>query len=261
MRQGRKRGARSAELANAKGRRSQSDRPGTRRREPISGEFLVEGWRREIDELLASAGAQGLTVDSQAPARLLSFCLQVNADARITGLVSKADLPLLVRKHVAASLGVLLVEEPSPRKRWIDVGSGGGFPGMVVKICRPDARIVLLDSSLKKTEFLSRAGKTLSLDGMEVVRGRVEKTPAGSPGFDVILMRAVASLSESLRLLNGIAILGTKLLTYKGLAWDKELKEANEAMGVLGWQFEGIHPVPWAPSRILKLVRTAVEQS
>ena len=141
----------------------------------IPEEMLFANWRREIDELLAKAGEIGVNVDPRAPERLLRFCREVRDYSRIGGLVSKDDLPFLVKKHVAASLGVLTIETPSPDELWIDVGSGGGFPGMVVKICRPDARIVLLDSSLKKTEFLQRAGRELGLEELRVMRGRVEE--------------------------------------------------------------------------------------
>ncbi|MFH1143188.1 MAG: RsmG family class I SAM-dependent methyltransferase, partial [Candidatus Eisenbacteria bacterium] len=233
-------------------------------------------------------------------------------------LVSRGDRAQLPAKHVAASLGALLVEQPQAGSRWIDVGTGGGFPGMVLKICRPDARITLLDSSEKKTAFLERIGRRLQLPDFEVIRGRVEELTRGSKraigacagddatleggpsseirvcseggvpleggvfsencvsaegatptdgrgtaegssflippkGYDVILMRAVARLSESLRLVDSISASRARLLIYKGPAWDEELKEAAESRNRLGWQFLDLHPIPWAKSRILRL--------
>ena len=226
-------------------------------------------WAKEITDLLASASAHGLRLAPDTDKRLMLFCQEVCAESPYVNLVSGSDLPHIVTKHVAASLGVLLVEQPRVDQRWVDVGTGGGFPGVVVKICCPEAKIVLLDSSEKKTRFLEGLRSKLGLEDLEVLRGRVQDLrTVGVPGtegswpgsvidrgFDVILMRAVASLAESLGLIEPIASPKARLLTFKGPAWEEEVRLADEAMRRHGWRFRGITPIPWTRSRILCLDR------
>jgi 16S rRNA (guanine527-N7)-methyltransferase len=220
-------------------------------------------------DLLASASAHGVRLAPDTDKRLLLFCREVCAESPFVNLVSSSDLPHIVTKHVAASLGVLLVEHPRVDQRWVDVGTGGGFPGVVVKICCPEAKIVLLDSSEKKTRVLDGLRSKLALEDLEVLRGRVQDlgtlgiqgTEGSRPasvigrGFDLILMRAVASLAESLGLIESVASPKARFLTFKGPAWEQEVRLADEAMRRHGWRFRGITPIPWARSRILCLDR------
>jgi 16S rRNA (guanine527-N7)-methyltransferase len=209
-------------------------------------------------DLLSTVRQHGIQVDGQAEERLLSYCMKVAACASTHDLVSMRDIEHLVTKHVAASLGVLAVEIPQAGQLWIDAGTGGGFPGMVVKICRPELQIVLLDSSQKKTAFLRSTGESIGLTDLNVVCSRMEesitaKCSVASSGFDVILMRAVAPLNRITVWANSLCHPGSRLLVFKGPQWKQEVDQSRAAIECAGWIIDELTQIPWAHPKILRL--------
>lgn len=123
----------------------------------------------------------------------------------------------------------LAFAELLPRRgRFLDLGSGGGFPGIVVALHEPLRTVHLLDATRKKTGFLREAAETLGLD-VEVHTGRAEELGAGELGgtFDVVTARAVAPLA-TLVVWSGpfLGPLGS-LYAIKGERWAAELDEAT----------------------------------
>lgn len=122
-------------------------------------------------------------------------------------------------------------------KNLIDVGSGGGLPGMVLAICRPDIEVTLLEATAKKARFLDATREKLALKNVTVVCDRAETGAAPkSPlreSFDVITARAVAPLRVLLELTIPFARVGGTLLAIKGEKAPKELQEAARALRVL----------------------------
>jgi 16S rRNA (guanine527-N7)-methyltransferase len=168
------------------------------------------------------------------------------------------DVDHLVTKHVAASIGVLEVETPQPGQKWIDAGTGGGFPGMVVKICRPDLQIALLDSSHKKAAFLRSTADHLGLDDLDVICSRMEdpftvRCGGTAAGFDVILMRAVAPLARAIDWANSLCRPGSRLLVFKGPQWKQEVDQSRAAMERAKWVIEDLTQISWAHPKILRL--------
>jgi 16S rRNA (guanine527-N7)-methyltransferase len=209
-------------------------------------------WAGQIERLLARVEPHGVPTAAGTADRLAAYCAAVAEAAAWAGLVSPKDIPLLVEKHVAPSIGPLLVERPVAAARWIDVGTGGGFPGMVIKLCRPTLDITLLDSSRKKTIFLERFRRQLAMRDLRIVEARVEECPGT---YDVILMRAMAPLSRALPLLDSVSGTGSRLLTFKGPGWEDELAAAQQVLGQHRWRYDGAHEIPWARPRLLKMVR------
>ncbi len=229
--------------------------------------------------------------------RLEAYCRALLNWSPRAGLVSAKDMPNLVRTHLGASLGPLLIKPPRTGECWIDVGTGGGLPGLVLKLCRPDLDMTLVDSSRKKTIFLERVRELLEVKRLAVIQARAEtlRLPSmeefaeesaekglaqrvvggsvseGSPlargpkgegnasadRFETILMRAVAPLSKALSLIDGIAAPGTTLITYKGMEWETEAEAARPVMDQLGWRLEEALQIPWAPPKLLRLKRIA----
>lgn len=227
-------------------------------------------WSRQIGDLLKQAEAHGVRCAPGSSARLEAYCGAVSSWAKRAGLVSKGDLPFLVQKHIAASLGAFLLEAPARDEQWIDVGTGGGFPGMVLKLCCPDLHIVLLDSSRKKVIFLEWVRDKLAVRDLEIIEARVEalglsegpdipkalEEGHGSRRFDVILLRAVAPLARALPLIDGIAGTNARLLTFKGAKWEEEVAAASDLLTLQGWSLESTLQIPWAPPKILRFVRS-----
>lgn len=154
--------------------------------------------------------------------------LRAFADAVIASphnLVSQRAKDELWERHVleSAALAEIL---PGPG-RLLDVGSGGGLPGMVIALRRPDLEVTLLDSSQKKTTFLAEVIDELDVD-VTVERGRAEDVRSGPLGqsFDVVTARAVAPLGRLLGWTIPFLVPGGLLYAVKGERWREELAEA-----------------------------------
>jgi len=104
----------------------------------------------------------------------------------------------------------------------IDVGSGGGLPGIPLAIARPDLQVTLIDSVAKKTAFLLQAKAELGLDNVSVVTGRVE-TYQNVSGFDFITSRAFSDLKEFVTLTRHLLAPGGRWLAMKGLYPHEEI--------------------------------------
>ncbi len=121
--------------------------------------------------------------------------------------------------------------------RLIDVGSGAGFPGIPLKIVRPEINVTLLDSVAKKTVFLSHMVQRLGLTGVEVVTGRAEEvahSPQHRERYDVVVSRAVADLAVLAELCLPFAKIGGRLIAPKKGDIEREIGLATKAIEILG---------------------------
>ena len=108
-------------------------------------------------------------------------------------LVSRKDMDRLETKHLAHCLTMTNFLRLMPKTRILDVGTGGGLPGIPLAICYPQARFTLLDSIGKKIMVVEDMVKQLGLSNVEVTRGRVEELPK-KRSYDFIIGRAVTAL-------------------------------------------------------------------
>ena len=126
--------------------------------------------------------------------RLASYHTALLEANRVHNLVSRKTAPEALERHLAPSLAALLVVQAGSTHRVLDAGSGGGLPGIPLKILRPQIRLDLVDATRKKCEFLEGAAARLGLEDVEVHWCRMEDpTPdlLGRAPFDRILARAV----------------------------------------------------------------------
>ena len=113
----------------------------------------------------------------------------------VRGLIGPREAPRLWERHILNS--AVLAEAIPESVSVCDIGTGAGLPGLVVAIARPDLRVTLVEPLLRRTTFLSEVVDELSLDHVEVVRGRAEDLH-GARTFDVVTSRAVAPLERLL---------------------------------------------------------------
>ena len=166
-----------------------------------------------------------------------NFLIETNKKFNLTRIVSENEF---LEKHVIDSLSALPFLEKNSLV--VDVGSGGGFPGIPLKIVRPDLRITMIDSVLKKVGFLNEAIKLLGLNGAIAVHARAEDFAAENrEGFDVCVSRAVAPLSTLLEYCAPLTKVGGRVVAYKGSGANEELAEANKAIDVFGLKLEIKH--------------------
>ncbi len=108
-------------------------------------------------------------------------------------LVSRKDTDRLEIKHLAHCLTITKFLRLMPKARLLDVGTGGGLPGIPLAICYPEARFTLMDSIGKKVMVVEDMVKRLDLQNAEVIRGRVEELPK-KKSYDFVIGRAVTAL-------------------------------------------------------------------
>jgi 16S rRNA (guanine527-N7)-methyltransferase len=137
------------------------------------------------------------------------------------GLVSREDRAFLVERHLRPSLDSLpLIPETG---KLLDVGSGGGFPGIPIALRRPSLQVVLVDANERKTAFLRRVSRETHLENVQVICSRVELLPPEHEGqYDVITARAVAEFPKIVRWTSGYLNPNGRWLLWKGSNWREE---------------------------------------
>jgi len=152
-------------------------------------------------------------------AALDSFAALLREESAHHNLVSRASLDCLWLRHIADSAQLLLFA-PSPEASWVDLGSGAGFPGLIVAALR-GGPVTLVEERRLRVEFLHRAAEALGAT-VEILASRVERVPARP--FDVISARAVAPLAKLLDLGTGLSTTNSVWLLPKGRNAQSELE-------------------------------------
>jgi 16S rRNA (guanine527-N7)-methyltransferase len=168
--------------------------------------------------------------------------LDWNARFNLTAITDSEGVQV---KHFLDSLSLLAAYD-RPRTRLLDIGTGAGFPGLPLKIVRPEWRITLLEATGKKVTFLRQNIETLHLDGIEAIQGRAEELahqPAYRAAFDTVTARAVASLSTLLEYSAPYCRVGGVIIFPKKGELADELLRGKHAAGQLGARFKADLPV------------------
>lgn len=152
---------------------------------------------------------------------------------RTTNLTAIRDPASAARLHFLDCAELLPLAELGG-KSVIDVGTGAGFPGIVLRILQPDIRLTTLDSVRRKTDFVRRACTELGLADVTCLWGRAEELPALRESFDAAVSRAVAALDILAELCLPLVKPGGLFLAMKGPACDEEVQTALPAIGKLG---------------------------
>lgn len=163
-----------------------------------------------------------LSLTDAAVERLASFASMVRASPH--NLLSARALEEIESRHIPECLGLAAMLPANAGV--LDVGTGGGFPGMVVAIARPDLRVTLLDSTSKKVGFLAAAARELGID-VATLDGRSEDlVNTRRASVDVVTARAVAPLRRLLSWTLPWLRPGGALYAVKGERWERELRDA-----------------------------------
>jgi 16S rRNA (guanine527-N7)-methyltransferase len=164
----------------------------------------------------------GVALPAGAADKLAAFLALLGKWNRTYNLTAIREPERMVTHHALDSLAVVPALPSRPGLRVLDVGSGGGLPGIPIAIARPDARVVLVDASGKKATFLAQAAIELPLPNVEAVAGRVEHYAPAQP-FDVVISRAFADLETYARLARRHVAPEGALYAMKGVHPDEEL--------------------------------------
>lgn len=197
----------------------------------------TSGWksRPEPEILVEGAARLGLSLSPLQVDLLLSYLNELRRWNAKINLIGSAQPPEQVALHLLDSLAPLPLLPDDPA-RVLDLGSGGGLPGLVLKIVRPDWEMTLVESRERKAAFLRHMGRFLQLQGLTVLEIRADpsrSTPA--PGaFQLVTARALGALEHILPLAAPYLAPGGLFVAYKGPGADKELEAGAGARAALG---------------------------
>lgn len=195
----------------------------------------MESFRRALEHGLSEMGWEipdGVIERSCFYARMLT---EWNERMNLTAIRNEEEVAI---KHFVDSLTSCSLWPIPTGERWIDVGTGAGFPGLVVKLWNPGVSLTLLDAVKKRVVFLEAVVEELGLTNVQVVHGRAEdlgKERNFRETFDVAVARAVAQLSVLTELCVPFVRVGGRFIAMKGGSdSQEELAAADTALRVLG---------------------------
>jgi 16S rRNA (guanine527-N7)-methyltransferase len=156
-------------------------------------------------------------------------------------LVSRAERPHVRARHVEEAVLVGAVLPLASGQRWLDLGTGGGLPGLVLAILRPEISFTLLDSVAKKTRAVLDFASVLGLANVTVVTGRAERVArdvAHRGRYQGVISRALADLVVAAELSRGFVDTGGVVAAVKGPRWPEELDRARPGLARLRLRYE-----------------------
>lgn len=188
-------------------------------------------------------------VSAEEEARLLaSFALYrrelLDWNTR-TNLTAITDPEEVLLKHFLDSLSLLQAYD-EPVVRLLDIGTGAGFPGLPLKMLRPQWQVTLLEATGKKTLFLRHMVEVLQLSAVEIIHGRAEEYAHKSryrAHFDLVTARAVSSLPVLLEVCAPFCRVGGQIVLPRKGDLEQELPSGKRAAGQVGAHFRAAVPV------------------
>ena len=161
-----------------------------------------------------------------------NFLIEYNNCVNLTTLTEIDDVYV---KHFADSaMGAIYIKYGASV---CDIGTGAGFPGVVLKIIRPDIKLVLIDSLNKRIEFLNALLAKLNINDVVVLHNRAEDNDLKTKflnGFDIVISRAVAKMNTLCEYCLPYVKPGGCFVAYKSIEADNEVIEAKNAINILG---------------------------
>jgi len=183
------------------------------------------------DTLLDGARAFGASLEAAAAETMLSYLDRLLAANETINLTAVRDPAAALERHLLDSLAFgLHVRDQGPPRRVLDLGTGGGFPGVPIAIAWPAAEVHLLDSTRKKVEAVRSIVDEMALPNLSFHWGRAgtagDQGAASAPRVDVVTARAVGSLEELLDAAHPLLAPGGVLV-----AWKSDVPETERDAG------------------------------
>jgi 16S rRNA (guanine527-N7)-methyltransferase len=184
---------------------------------------------------------------ADAVERYVGLLLDANRRLNLTRVV---EPEAVARLHLLDALSALPLLDELPRSdRSLDLGAGGGVPGLVLALARPDRRWVLLDSARKKVDVLRGFVAALGIGNVEVIAERAEilgRDAGHRERHDVVAARACAALPVLAEYALPLLALGGALVAWKGPIADDELEAGRAAAASCGGRDPSVHPSGFA---------------
>jgi len=171
------------------------------------------------EKLAAGIAAMGLPVSAAMQQQLLDYLALLAKWNKVYNLTAVRDTGEMVTLHLLDSLSVLPYIKC---KNLLDVGSGGGLPGIVLAICLPELQVTTIDTVQKKAIFMRQVKGELGLSNLNVVHGRVERYEPEQQ-FEAIISRAFSEINQFMALTQHLLLDGGRWYAMKGVSPSEEL--------------------------------------
>lgn len=178
----------------------------------------------------------------------MNLLLEWNEKINLTAITDEKEIIL---KHFIDSFTINKFINSGDKM--LDIGTGAGFPGLPIKIIRPEVDVFLMDSLNKRINFLNEVIELLQLKNIEAFHSRAEEMAKNNKfreKFDVVTSRAVAKLNILLEYMLPYTKIDGKCLCMKGPNIEEEIKEAEKALKILGGEIEKIEKIILPDSNI-----------
>ena len=199
-----------------------------------------------IDDLKDCADKFNITITNDELEKFDKYyrlLIEWNEKINLTAITEPHEVAV---KHMIDSLSCFDERIFAENAHIIDVGTGAGFPGIPLKIYRPDLNVTLLDSLQKRIKFLNEVIITLGLKDITCVHARAEegaRQKQHREKYDVAVSRAVARLSVLAEYTLPYVKVGGCLVALKGAKFAEEADEAKRAVAMLGGEIEDVRPI------------------
>ncbi|MFN4292838.1 MAG: 16S rRNA (guanine(527)-N(7))-methyltransferase RsmG [Thermoflexales bacterium] len=203
------------------------------------------------DEIQDAARLLAVALDARQAGALLRFRDLLAAANQRFNLTALTDDASILALHFLDSLTAVQVirdlqRSASAALELIDVGTGGGFPGIPLKIALPELRVTLMDSTAKKVQFCAEVIRALALEHIRAIQDRAEEAghrPEHRERYDVVIARAVAPMPTLAEYLLPLTRVGGTCIAMKGSEAQAEAARAAGAIARLGGAVAAVTPV------------------
>ena len=178
-------------------------------------------------------------------AQFLQYYEMLIEKNKVMNLTGITEFEEVIQKHFLDSLSLIRVipDLAVQHLKIIDLGTGAGFPGLLLKIAFPNLEITLMDSLNKRINFLDEVITALGLQGVIAVHGRAEEMASNAlhrQQYDVCVSRAVSNLAVLTEYCLPFVTKGGVFVSYKSADSDAEIQEAKKAISILGGKLEKV---------------------
>ena len=200
-----------------------------------------EEFKNKVDLLLKLNSMKFTEEEIENFYKYMNLLLEWNEKINLTAITEENEIIL---KHFIDS--AIINKYIYNAQNLIDVGTGAGFPGMVLKIINKDLNIVLLDALNKRINFLNEVVQELDLKNIEMIHGRAEELGRNEEHrekHDIVTSRAVANMNVLLEYMMPLVKVGGKCICMKSKNAEEEIETSKNVITILGGELENVEKI------------------